>query len=123
MLRSPCCPCALIWHRPGTGLALTWRCSVTVLCLFCGTVLWQLSGTAERPRLRCSVSNKHIYAQVIDDGQMHTPRPPPLMSPALREELSLSAGPTVVSWSQILCYILLAWTGECCAELTVVSRS
>ncbi len=28
----------------------------------------KLSGTAERPRLRVFKSNKHIYAQIIDDA-------------------------------------------------------
>lgn len=31
-----------------------------------------LSGTAERPRLAVFRSNKHIYAQIIDDVQGHT---------------------------------------------------
>eukprot|EP00210_Caulerpa_lentillifera_P009736 g9285.t1 len=31
-----------------------------------------LSGTTERPRLSVYRSNKHIYAQVIDDTQSHT---------------------------------------------------
>ena len=31
-----------------------------------------LSGTAERPRLAVFKSNKHIYAQVIDDVARHT---------------------------------------------------
>lgn len=32
----------------------------------------KVSGTAERPRLCVYRSLKHIYAQVIDDGQSHT---------------------------------------------------
>jgi large subunit ribosomal protein L18 len=32
----------------------------------------KISGTAERPRLRVFKSNKHIYAQIIDDSQGHT---------------------------------------------------
>ena len=32
----------------------------------------KLSGTAERPRLRVFKSNKHIYAQIIDDVAGHT---------------------------------------------------
>ena len=32
----------------------------------------RLSGTAQRPRLAVFRSVKHIYAQVIDDGQGHT---------------------------------------------------
>lgn len=29
--------------------------------------MWQISGTPERPRLCVFRSNKHIYAQVVDD--------------------------------------------------------
>ena len=32
----------------------------------------KISGTAERPRLSVFRSNKHIYAQIIDDVQGHT---------------------------------------------------
>jgi large subunit ribosomal protein L18 len=32
----------------------------------------KVSGTAERPRLTVTISNKHISAQVIDDVKMHT---------------------------------------------------
>jgi large subunit ribosomal protein L18 len=32
----------------------------------------KISGTSERPRLTIFRSNKHIYAQVIDDTQGHT---------------------------------------------------
>lgn len=32
----------------------------------------KISGTAERPRLSVSVSNKHISAQLIDDTKHHT---------------------------------------------------
>ena len=32
----------------------------------------KITGTAERPRLRVFKSNKHIYAQVIDDVAGHT---------------------------------------------------
>ncbi len=32
----------------------------------------KISGTAERPRLRVFKSNKHIYAQIIDDTQGKT---------------------------------------------------
>ena len=32
----------------------------------------KVNGTAERPRLRVHKSNKHIYAQIIDDSQGRT---------------------------------------------------
>ena len=32
----------------------------------------RISGTSERPRLSIFRSNKHIYAQVIDDAAQHT---------------------------------------------------
>ena len=32
----------------------------------------QLSGTSSRPRLAVFVSNKHFYAQIIDDSKHHT---------------------------------------------------
>ena len=32
----------------------------------------KISGTSERPRLRVFKSNKHIYAQLIDDAAGHT---------------------------------------------------
>jgi large subunit ribosomal protein L18 len=32
----------------------------------------KISGTSERPRLRVFKSNKHIYAQIIDDASGHT---------------------------------------------------
>jgi large subunit ribosomal protein L18 len=32
----------------------------------------KLSGTAERPRLCVFKSNKHIYAQIVDDAAAHT---------------------------------------------------
>ena len=32
----------------------------------------KIVGTAERPRLRVYKSNKHIYAQIIDDSKGHT---------------------------------------------------
>lgn len=32
----------------------------------------QVSGTAERPRLTVTISNKHVSAQIIDDVKQHT---------------------------------------------------
>jgi len=32
----------------------------------------KISGTAERPRLTVTVSNKHVSAQIIDDVKQHT---------------------------------------------------
>lgn len=32
----------------------------------------KISGTSERPRLRVFKSNKHMYAQIIDDAAGHT---------------------------------------------------
>jgi large subunit ribosomal protein L18 len=32
----------------------------------------KITGTAERPRLTITISNKHISAQVIDDARQHT---------------------------------------------------
>lgn len=32
----------------------------------------KISGTAERPRLTITISNKHVSAQVIDDIKQHT---------------------------------------------------
>ncbi|HET8884578.1 MAG TPA: 50S ribosomal protein L18 [Candidatus Saccharimonadales bacterium] len=32
----------------------------------------KVTGTAERPRLTVSISNKHVSAQIIDDAKQHT---------------------------------------------------
>jgi len=42
-------------------------------------------------------SNKHIYAQVIDDTQMCTVASASTLSKELREQLELSAGATVLA--------------------------
>ncbi len=37
-----------------------------------GRVRAKISGTAERPRLTVTISNKHVSAQLIDDVKQHT---------------------------------------------------
>ena len=37
-----------------------------------GRVRAKISGTAERPRLSVTISNKHVSAQLIDDVKQHT---------------------------------------------------
>ncbi len=46
----------------------------------------KVEGTSERPRLCVFRSNKHIYAQVIDDWAQHTLVSCCSLSPELREE-------------------------------------
>lgn len=60
----------------------------------------QVEGTPERPRLAVFRSNKHIYAQVIDDTKMHTLASASTMQKPVSEEFDYTAGPTIVS-SQI----------------------
>ncbi|MDP9728518.1 50S ribosomal protein L18 [Alicyclobacillus tolerans] len=48
----------------------------------------KVNGTAERPRLNVFRSNKHIYAQVIDDVQGVTLCSASSLDKELREELS-----------------------------------
>ncbi|KAL3690981.1 hypothetical protein R1sor_004632 [Riccia sorocarpa] len=55
----------------------------------------KLNGTTERPRLAVFRSNKHLYAQVIDDTKQHTLAASSTLTKTLREELELSSGPTV----------------------------
>lgn len=37
-----------------------------------GRVRSKISGTAERPRLTVTISNKHVSAQLVDDVKQHT---------------------------------------------------
>ena len=48
----------------------------------------KVSGTPERPRLDVFRSDKHIYAQIIDDTKGITLAQASSMDPALREQLS-----------------------------------
>ena len=48
----------------------------------------KISGTAERPRLSVFRSNKHIYAQVIDDVTGKTLASISTESPSVREEIT-----------------------------------
>jgi len=61
----------------------------------------KLNGTPERPRLAVFRSHKHIYAQVIDDTKMVTVASASTVTKALREELQLSAGPTVAAAKRV----------------------
>lgn len=45
-------------------------------------------GTSERPRLNVFRSNRHIYAQIIDDTVGHTLVAASTMDPELREKLA-----------------------------------
>ncbi|KAM3231323.1 hypothetical protein ACQJBY_061474 [Aegilops geniculata] len=54
----------------------------------------KVSGTTERPRLSVFRSNKHLYAQVIDDTKSCTLASASTMHKALSKELEYSAGPT-----------------------------
>ncbi|MCL6626507.1 50S ribosomal protein L18 [Alicyclobacillus shizuokensis] len=47
----------------------------------------RVSGTPERPRLNVYRSNKHIYAQVIDDVAGHTLVSASTLDPELREQV------------------------------------
>ncbi len=47
----------------------------------------KVKGTNERPRLNVFRSLKHIYAQIIDDGQGHTLVSASTLDPELREKI------------------------------------
>ncbi|MCD6415169.1 MAG: 50S ribosomal protein L18 [Planctomycetes bacterium] len=47
----------------------------------------KVGGSAERPRLCVSRSNKHIYAQVIDDWDQKTLVAASTLSPEIRDEI------------------------------------
>ncbi|KAF8708661.1 hypothetical protein HU200_030041 [Digitaria exilis] len=55
----------------------------------------KVSGTTERPRLSVFRSNKHLYAQVIDDTKQCTLASASTMHKSLSKELEYSAGPTI----------------------------
>ncbi|KAL6294066.1 50S ribosomal protein L18, chloroplastic-like [Prunus avium] len=55
----------------------------------------KVEGTPERPRLAVFRSNKHIYAQVIDDTKMHTLASASTMQKPISEEFDYTAGPTI----------------------------
>ncbi|XP_073157664.1 large ribosomal subunit protein uL18c-like [Henckelia pumila] len=55
----------------------------------------KVEGTTERPRLCVFRSNKHIYAQVIDDSKMHTLASASTVQKPISEEFDYSSGPTI----------------------------
>ncbi|KAK9086166.1 hypothetical protein Syun_028560 [Stephania yunnanensis] len=55
----------------------------------------KVEGTPERPRLCVFRSNKHMYAQVIDDTKMHTLASASTMQKPVSQDLDCSAGPTI----------------------------
>ncbi|PWZ57168.1 50S ribosomal protein L18, chloroplastic [Zea mays] len=62
----------------------------------------KVSGTTERPRLSVFRSNKHLYAQVIDDTKQCTLASASTMHKSLSKEFEYSAGPTIVSYQLLL---------------------
>ncbi|TVU43886.1 hypothetical protein EJB05_03306 [Eragrostis curvula] len=55
----------------------------------------KVNGTTERPRLSVFRSNKHLYAQVIDDTKQCTLASASTMHKSLSKEFDYSAGPTI----------------------------
>ncbi|GMH08728.1 hypothetical protein Nepgr_010568 [Nepenthes gracilis] len=55
----------------------------------------KVEGTPERPRLCVFRSNKHLYAQVIDDTRMHTLASASTMQKPISEEFGNTSGPTI----------------------------
>ena len=51
----------------------------------------KISGTSERPRLAVFRSNKHIYAQVIDDVAQHTIAAASTLESQIKSEISSGA--------------------------------
>ncbi|GAV92010.1 Ribosomal_L18p domain-containing protein [Cephalotus follicularis] len=55
----------------------------------------KVEGTSERPRLCVFRSNKHLYAQVIDDSKMHTLASASTVQKPISEEFNYSSSPTI----------------------------
>ncbi|GAB2265517.1 60S ribosomal protein L18 [Dionaea muscipula] len=55
----------------------------------------KVEGTPERPRLSVFRSNKHMYAQVIDDTNMHTLVAASTMEKSISLEFDCTSGPTI----------------------------
>ncbi|EPS74009.1 hypothetical protein M569_00746, partial [Genlisea aurea] len=55
----------------------------------------KVEGTPERPRLSVFRSNKHLYAQVIDDSKMHTLASASTVQKPVSDEFDYSSGPTI----------------------------
>ncbi|XP_022685559.1 50S ribosomal protein L18, chloroplastic isoform X1 [Setaria italica] len=65
----------------------------------------KVSGTTERPRLSVFRSNKHLYAQVIDDTKQCTLASASTMHKSLSKELEYSAGPTILFLADRLLFV------------------